>query len=112
MCNSLISKPPSYICNKYIQTGVFPDHLKYSIVKPLYKNGDRSIISNYRPISLLPVFSKVLEKTVYCRLNQNLSINNTPATEQRGFRKDWSTEQVAYTLGNGILQPWNSKSQI
>ena len=112
MCNSLISKPPSYICNKYIQTGVFPDHLKYSIVKPLYKNGDRSIISNYRPISLLPVFSKVLEKTMYCRLNQHLSINNTVAMEQHGFRKDWSTEQAAYTLINGILQAWNIKSQV
>jgi hypothetical protein len=46
MCNSLISKPLSYICNKSSQTGVFPDRLKYAIVKPLYKNGDRSSISN------------------------------------------------------------------
>jgi hypothetical protein len=103
MCNSLISKPHSYNCNKSIQTGVFPDCLKYAIVKPLYKNGDRSNISNYRPISLLPVFSKVLENTIYCRLNQCLSINNILTMEQYGFRKDWSTEQAAYTLVNGIL---------
>ena len=42
MCNSLISNPLSYICNKSFQTGVFPDHLKCAIVKPLYKSGDRS----------------------------------------------------------------------
>jgi len=56
MCNSLIIKPLSYICNKSIQTGVFPGRFKYASVKPLFKNGDRSSISNYRPISLLPFF--------------------------------------------------------
>ena len=69
MWNSLISTPLSYICNKPIQTGVFPDHLKYAIVKPLFKSGDRASIWNYRPISLLPVFSKTLEKSMYSRLN-------------------------------------------
>ena len=48
MCNSLISKPLSYFCNKSIQNGVFPDCLKYAIVKLLFKNGNRSSISNYR----------------------------------------------------------------
>jgi len=67
MCNSLISKLLSYICNKSIQIGVFPDHLKYAIVKPLFKKGDRASIYNYRPISLLPDFSKILEKTMYSR---------------------------------------------
>ena len=111
MCNSLISKSLSYISNKSIQTGVFPDHLKYAIVKPLIKNGDRSGISNYRSIYYW-VFSKILEKTIYSRLNQHLSINNTLATEQYGFRKDRSTEHAAYTLTNGILQAWNSKLQV
>jgi len=62
MCNSLISKPLSYVSNKSIRTGVFPDHLKYAIVKPLFKNGDRTSISNYRPISLLPIFFKDIGK--------------------------------------------------
>jgi len=74
MCNSLISKPLSYICNKSIQTGVFPDHLKYAVVRPLFKNRDRSIVSNYTPASLLPVFSKILGKTMYSRFNQHLCI--------------------------------------
>jgi len=69
MCNSLISKPLSYICNKSIQTGVFPDCFRYESVKPLFKNGDRSSISNYRPVSLLPVFSKLLEKTTVVSIN-------------------------------------------
>jgi len=83
MCNSLITNPLSYIYNKSIQPCVFPDRLKYLIVKPLYKNRDRSSISNYRIFSLLPVFfSKLLEKSMYCRLNQRLIINNILAMEQ------------------------------
>jgi hypothetical protein len=49
---------------------------------------------------------------MYCSLNQHLSINNILPTEQYGFRKDRSTEQAAYALINGILQAWNSKSQV
>ena len=49
---------------------------------------------------------------MYSRLNQLLSINNTLATEQYGFRKDRSTEHAAYTLINGIFPAWKSKLQV
>jgi Notch-like protein len=48
--------------------GVFPELLKYSKVKPLYKKGGKSCIYNYRPISLLTVFSKTFEKVMYKRV--------------------------------------------
>jgi hypothetical protein len=54
---------------------------------PLYKKGDVTKMDNYRPISLLPVFLKVLEKVMYCRLNHHLQANNILAIEQYGFRK-------------------------
>jgi Notch-like protein len=54
-----ISSPLNYICNKSIRSGAFPTHLKYSIVKPLFKKSDRENMANYRPISLLTSFSKV-----------------------------------------------------
>jgi hypothetical protein len=71
-----------------IITGVFPDCLKYVVIKPLYKKDDKVDIANYRPISMLTVFSKVVEKTMYCRLNQHLQVNNILLQEQFGFRKD------------------------
>jgi hypothetical protein len=59
-----------------LSTGIFPDRLKYSEVKPIYKKGDKSSTSNYRPILLLPAFSKIFEKILYKRLYQHLTTNN------------------------------------
>jgi hypothetical protein len=58
----------------------------------LHKKGDVSNMANYKPISLLPAFSKVSERAMYCRLNQYLL-----ATEQYGFRKGLSTEQATFS---------------
>ena len=49
---------------------------------------------------------------MHSRLNEHISTNNILATQQYGFRKDWSTELAAYTLINGIRQAWNSKLQV
>ena len=59
------TSPLTYICNKVILSGIFPDQLKFSVVKPIYKKGDRMNLTNYRPISLLTSFSKVLKKALY-----------------------------------------------
>ena len=57
-----------YICNAILNTGIFPVRLKYTIIKPIFKKGDDQDITNYRPISLLTSFSKVIEKLTYVRL--------------------------------------------
>jgi hypothetical protein len=47
---------------------VFPERLKFSEVVPLFKKGSKTDLSNYRPVSFLPVFSKLIEKVIYKRL--------------------------------------------
>jgi hypothetical protein len=74
-CDVFISTPFSYICNMSISTGVFPERLKYAVVNPLYKSGDKADITNYRPISMLTVSSKILEKVMHSRLTQYLQVN-------------------------------------
>ena len=54
--------PLTFICNRMLSTGTFPDRLKFSEIKPIYKKGIKTLITNYRPISLLPVFSKILKR--------------------------------------------------
>jgi hypothetical protein len=55
-----VLSPLTYLCNKILQTGILPDRLKFSEVKPLHKKGEKAEITNYRPISLLPPFLKSL----------------------------------------------------
>ena len=97
------------ICNAILSSGVFPDRLKYAIVKPIYKKGGKQDISNYRPISLLTSFSKVFEKIIYDRLYTHLERNNILVQEQFGFRRHHSTEQAAFSLINSILTAMNNK---
>ena len=68
--------------------------LKIARVLPLFKAGDKSIFSNYRPISVLPFFSKILKKLVYNRLIDYLSKYKILSDNQFGFRKHHSTENA------------------
>ena len=70
-----VLSPLMYIFNKVLSTGTFPDRLKFSEVKPLFKKGDITEFSNYHLISLLLSFSKIIENIIYkilhCYLNDN-----------------------------------------
>jgi hypothetical protein len=59
LCGKFLSKPPTYIFNLSLKHGIFPYCLKYSIISPLFKKGDRSHLTNYCPISLLTSFYKI-----------------------------------------------------
>jgi hypothetical protein len=82
-----ILSPLTYTSNKILLTGIFPDRLEFSEVKPLYKEGNTSDFSNYRPISLLTSFSKVIEKIIYKRLYYYLDQQKVFVNEQHGFRQ-------------------------
>ena len=92
----------AHICNVSFQTGVFPNKMKIAKVIPLYKSGEKNIFTNYRPISLLPQFSKILEKLYNNRLDKFLNKCNILSPNQYGFRSSMSTtslEQNKYTVG-------------
>ena len=91
---SIINYPLSSILNTSISTSTFPISWKCSSVKPLHKGGDRSNLSNFRPISILPACSKLLEKCVQNQLFQHLSSNNLLFSHQAGFRPGHSTQSL------------------
>jgi len=88
---SILVNPLYYIISKSFETGKFPNQLKIAKVVPIYKGGDKTSPDNYRPISLLPNFSKIFEKVMCNRLTFYLESNNLICNEQFGFRKGHST---------------------
>jgi len=83
--------------------------MKCAVVKPLLKKGDKSKTSNYRPISILSSFSKILEKVMSNQLHEHLNKYKILANEQFGFRLDSTTNNAIYKLVNETLNALNSK---
>ena len=84
-------------------------------IEPILKNGDKKNVANYRPISILPSFSQILEKIIYIRLMNHLetnNINNILAVEQFGFRTSSSTEQASFNFNNNILNEFKTKNNV
>ena len=88
-----IRDPLILIINQSMLTGIFPGKLKIATkVIPLFKKDDRLDMDNYRPISILPAISKILERVVYNQLYEYFSSNKLFYEGQYGFRDDQSTE--------------------
>ena len=85
-CFGVLHKPLLHIFNLPLQTSIFPDKLKIARVTPLFKEGENYELGNYRPISVLPCFSKILEKVMYNRLYKYL--NSILYKSSLVFRKD------------------------
>ena len=102
----IISKPLTRIINLSLSSGIVPKQLKLARIIPFFKSGDQDLYANYRPVSVLPIFSKFLEKVVYKRLYNFLIKYNILFDNQYGFRKNHSTALALLhlydTLANAI----------
>jgi hypothetical protein len=108
-CSQAIVMPLTYIANLSFEKGIFPTELKTAKVLPIFKANDPSIPKNYRPISLLPVFSKILERLVYNRLYKYLTLHSILSPSQYGFQENRSTEQAILEMQDRIIQSLNRK---
>ena len=84
--------PLTYIMNLSIMKGIFPSELKIARVIPLFKSGDSTSFSNYRPVSVLPLISKILERLMYTRLLSFINKYNLLYKFQFGFREGHSPD--------------------
>ena len=96
LCSHFISYPLNYICNRTLFTGVFPDRLKYAIIRPLFEKRNRNDVSSYTPISVLTLFSKIFEKGNQTRLLKQLTDHNILRMEHYGFRNNLKTDNATY----------------
>ena len=92
-----------------LKTGILPDSFKTSKIIPLFKKGDNSVlITNYRPISLVPTISKVFERVIYDQMYFYFNINNLLADEKFRFCENISTEYAAIKLVDHISNEMES----
>ena len=95
--------------NKSLDQGVFPSALKVSKIIPIHKDDSLFEMSNYRPISLLPIFSKILEKLMYARVIDFIKKYKILYENQYGFQKGLSTEFAINSLLNNIVECLENK---
>jgi hypothetical protein len=99
-----ISKPLTHIFNLTFSNGIIPDKLKIALVTPIFKGNERNRFENYRPISVLNYFSKLLEKLMAARLTKFIEKNNVLSKHQYGFRKNRSTELAVLNFTDKITK--------
>ena len=103
-CLPSLKIPLLYLFNLSLSTGTFPDKMKVAEILPLFKSGAKSVVGNYRPISLLPIFSKIFEKIIHKKLYTYLNDSNILYNKQFGFRKNYSTDHGLIEVVNNISE--------
>ena len=98
-----------YVFNLSLKYGQFPDQIKNARVTPVFKSGENSDVTNYRPISVLPCFSKILERIMYNRLYDHLVQNNILYKKQFGFQKHHSTDHAVMELVSELSESFNKR---
>ena len=109
LIGNAISKSITLIINQSLTTGIFPDRLKIAKVIPIFKKDSKKLIKNYRPISVLPVISKIFEMAIHEQLCDYFTVNGLFSTQQYGFMKNASTELAALELIDRLLNQLNAR---
>lgn len=93
-----------HMINNSFKHGIFPEQLKTALIKPLLKKGNADLMENYRPISLLPAFSKIFELCMCKRLIDFLKKCNLLSSNQHGYVPGRSTQTAIFNFSKRILE--------
>ena len=111
-CCPKISRHLAGFLNLFMKMGLFPKILKIGKVTPVFKKGDPQLFDNYRPISILPIFGKIFEKVIYCRLYSFFTSHMVIYDKQFGFRSNHSTAHAINYSIDHILKNLESKNHV
>lgn len=109
-CAASLPRPLEIIFNRSIKEGIFPKHWKDAHIVPIHKKSSKAIISNYRPISILNIFSKIFERIVYNNIFSVIMQGIPP--EQHGFVKGRSTLSNLTIFTSDILSGMSTSGQV
>ena len=107
---SAISQPLTFIMNQSLSSGIVPDSFKIAKVISVYKKGDPRLLNNYRPISILSSFSKIIERIIYIRKSKFLEKHKVLSGSQYGFREKHSTSHAVLQLMDTIITGYEQSS--
>ena len=105
----ILNHEVTFMFNLSIRTSVFPQVWKKALVIPIPKQGNLSMVQNYRPISLLPLPGKILEKLIHRQLTSFIETESLLADEQHGFRKDHSTVHAVAQFTSFVSKKMDTK---
>ena len=111
-CDDSVVFPLKIIFENILLTSTYPDIWKLANVTPIFKKGDKQLIKNYRPISLLPICGKMFEKIIFNNLYSYLNENNLITKNQSGFRPGVSTTNQLLYLVNEIHQAFETPKSL
>ena len=112
LCNRELVFPLKLIFENCLRQGVFPEKWKNANVVPFHEKNEKNLKENYRPISLLPILSKILEKLIFDMLYQHLESNSLLNPNQSGFRPGDSTVNQLLSIVNSISQAVDSNPPL
>jgi hypothetical protein len=109
--NSTLLYPLTYLINWMFRDGTYPQCLKLTVTIPVFKKGDRNEKSNYRPISLVPVLSKIVERVMKNQLEIYFEVNSLLSPSQFGFRKGLTTVKAVEKVITYVLNNFEAKQE-
>ena len=112
LCDNLVVLPFKIFFENNLATSTYPDMWKLANVTPIFKKGDKQLIKNYRPISLLQICSKMFEKIIFNNLYKYLNANNLITKNQSGFRPGDSTSNQLLYLINENHEDFNEPKSL
>ena len=107
-----IREPFCYVVNRSFADNIFPTAMKTAKLNPLHKGGQKNLCDNLRPISLLPVLSKLIEKIMFRRTVKHLEDHDVIFAKQFGFRTNHSTNDAIHLLIGELLDGLKDKNKI
>ena len=112
ICASSISKPLAILFRNCLESECFPKEWKKGNIVPVHKKHDKKLIKNYRPVSLLPICSKIFEKVIFNSLFKYLDDNNLLTGNQSGFRPGDSCVHQLLSITHEIYKAFDANPSL
>ena len=112
ICDIFICRPLKLIFQACLESGTFPNEWKKANVVPVHKKGDKQILKNYRPISLLPIAFKIFERLLYDKMFEFFIANNLISKSQSGFRPGGSCINQLLSITHEIYQSFDDNLEV